>query len=54
MENWINDGIWKCSSCDVVFKSYSFKTEEDANFCPYCGSSQIIPCDEHGKEEADE
>lgn len=51
MNNYFNDGYWKCNICDSVFKAYSLGDTQDANFCHYCGNSEIIPCDEDGKED---
>lgn len=51
MDNYFNDGYWKCNRCDTVFKSYSLGDIKDVSFCPYCGNSEIIPCDENGKED---
>ena len=51
MDNYFNDGYWKCNRCDSVFKSYSLNDIKNVNFCPYCGNSNIIPCDENDNEE---
>lgn len=52
MEDWFNDGIWKCSCCERVFKVYALGDSEDVQGCPYClvTGQELIPVDENGNE----
>ena len=41
MENWWNDGTFKCKTCGETFKAYTIEDVRDVNFCPYCASRKI-------------
>lgn len=38
---WINDGKYFCSICDIKFKVYAEDNEPTVNFCPMCASREI-------------
>lgn len=46
MTEWINDMIYKCESCGIVFKVYTKDDEPRTNFCPTCGSRKLRDIEE--------
>lgn len=53
MEDWYNDGIWKCEHCEHIFKVYNLGDAEDVQGCPFCLVSgvKLIPLTEEEIEE---
>lgn len=52
MDNWFNDGVWKCSHCKKIFKVHALDDLVDVQGCPFCLVSgvELIPCNENGEE----
>ncbi|EJE7236581.1 hypothetical protein M5L40_003598 [Clostridium botulinum] len=51
--DWFNDGVWKCSHCESIFKVYNYGDLNDVQGCPYClvSGAELIPCNENGEEQ---
>lgn len=46
MNNWYNEGAFKCEDCDIIFKAYFLNDEGTTSFCPNCSSRNITDFEE--------
>lgn len=50
MEEWINDGAYICTNCELTFKVYAKDEEPTVWFCPTCGHRGLEAKEEDEKE----
>lgn len=41
MDEWINDGEWYCTNCDINFKVYVKEDVQSIGFCPICANRDL-------------